>query len=408
MNYDCNPGMPNVMELMVDYLTKLSLTRVEITQTQRSYYEEQLAKPLATYNLSQLPLLTTSNIASSVDAGQSTLYFPLDFALKMQALNCVVSVLRSLNSWAQKALNPTEPATEGLTKSRSNQSLSVSSFVNDKRASLLREPNANNLGDDESKSILSQGLEMDDPMQFENLKQRKTELSSCINLFNNKPKKAIPVLIEKGFLKDDSPIEIAKWLLQQDGLNLATVGDYLGEGDEKNIAVMHAFVDELDFAGLSIVDALREFLQKFRLPGEGQKIDRFMLKFAERFVEQNPGIFSKADTAYVLSYSLIMLNTDLHSAQVKNRMTLNDFLENNEGIDNGNDLPREFLVNLYNEIDNNEIKLLSEQHEALLSDNGALVHQQPAFNFFSSRDSNREASLHASFQRDCFQDRTCF
>lgn len=50
---------------------------------------------------------------------------------------------------------------------------------------------------------------------------------------------------------------------------------------------MHAFVDSLDFNNLPFVDALRLFLQSFRLPGEAQKIDRFMLKFAERYVAGN-------------------------------------------------------------------------------------------------------------------------
>ncbi len=50
---------------------------------------------------------------------------------------------------------------------------------------------------------------------------------------------------------------------------------------------MHAFVDSLDFAGSPFVDALRLFLQKFRLPGESQKIDRYMLKFANRFIASN-------------------------------------------------------------------------------------------------------------------------
>lgn len=51
---------------------------------------------------------------------------------------------------------------------------------------------------------------------------------------------------------------------------------------------MHAFVEMIDFRNLPFVDALRTFLQAFRLPGEAQKIDRFMLKFAERYIEANP------------------------------------------------------------------------------------------------------------------------
>lgn len=60
--------------------------------------------------------------------------------------------------------------------------------------------------------------------------------------------------------------------------------------EDENIAIMHAFVDALDFTGLSFIEALRMFLQSFRLPGEAQKIDRFMLKFAARFMSVYPGI----------------------------------------------------------------------------------------------------------------------
>ena len=54
---------------------------------------------------------------------------------------------------------------------------------------------------------------------------------------------------------------------------------------------MHAFVDFLDFKNTGFVDALRMFLQTFRLPGESQKIDRFMLKFADRYIDGNPGTY---------------------------------------------------------------------------------------------------------------------
>lgn len=60
----------------------------------------------------------------------------------------------------------------------------------------------------------------------------------------------------------------------------------------------------------------RRFLSGFRLPGEAQKIDRLMEKFAERYVSCNPESFKSADVAYVLAYSVIMLNTDAHNAQV--------------------------------------------------------------------------------------------
>ena len=51
--------------------------------------------------------------------------------------------------------------------------------------------------------------------------------------------------------------------------------------------VMYAYVDQLDFTGMDFVPGLRLFLQGFRLPGEAQKIDRLMEKFASRYCECN-------------------------------------------------------------------------------------------------------------------------
>ena len=58
------------------------------------------------------------------------------------------------------------------------------------------------------------------------------------------------------------------------------------------IAVMHAYVDSEQFSGMRIDDALRSLLSYFRLPGEAQKIDRIMEKFAERYCKDNPGMLS--------------------------------------------------------------------------------------------------------------------
>jgi len=49
------------------------------------------------------------------------------------------------------------------------------------------------------------------------------------------------------------------------------------------------------------------------------------------------------DTAYILAFSLIMLNTDLHNPSIKNRMTKQAFIKNNRGINQGEDLPFEML-----------------------------------------------------------------
>ncbi len=71
---------------------------------------------------------------------------------------------------------------------------------------------------------------------------------------------------------------------------------------------------------MTIDEALRAFLLPFRLPGEAQKIDRLMEAFAERYVRDNPAAFRNADAAYVLSFAVIMLNTDAHNPLAERRL----------------------------------------------------------------------------------------
>ncbi|EPB73862.1 Sec7 domain protein [Ancylostoma ceylanicum] len=132
---------------------------------------------------------------------------------------------------------------------------------------------------------------------------------------------------------------------------------------------MYAYVDDLDFSGRDFVSSLRLFLEKFRLPGEAQKIDRLMEKFASRYCECNPslGLFASADTAYVLAYSIIMLTTDLHSAQVKSKMTKDQYVNMNRGINNGADLPPDVLCAIYDDIATNEIKMKAGASKLLKS-----------------------------------------
>lgn len=120
----------------------------------------------------------------------------------------------------------------------------------------------------------------------------------------------------------NSPEEIAAFLKNASGLNKTLIGDYLGEREDLSLKVMHAYVDSFDFQGMEFDEAIRAFLLGFRLPGEAQKIDRIMEKFAERYCKCNPKAFTSADTAYVLAYSVILLNTDAHNPMVKNKVRL--------------------------------------------------------------------------------------
>ncbi|KYO30639.1 hypothetical protein Y1Q_0008269 [Alligator mississippiensis] len=186
--------------------------------------------------------------------------------------------------------------------------------------------------------------------------QRNKQIAMGRKKFNMDPKKGIQFLIENDLLQN-TPEDIAQFLYKGEGLNKTVIGDYLGERDEFNIKVLQAFVELHEFADLNLVQALRQFLWSFRLPGEAQKIDRMMEAFASRYCLCNPGVFQSTDTCYVLSFAIIMLNTSLHNHNVRDKPTVERFISMNRGINEGGDLPEELLRNLYESIKNEPFKI---------------------------------------------------
>jgi len=66
-----------------------------------------------------------------------------------------------------------------------------------------------------------------------------------------------------------------------------------------------------------------------------------MEAFSKTMHEHSPGPLKKWDGAFTLAFSLIMLNTDIHSPNVKNKMTKEQFIKNNKGMNAGEDFPKE-------------------------------------------------------------------
>ncbi|XP_017857598.1 PREDICTED: uncharacterized protein DDB_G0280205 isoform X1 [Drosophila arizonae] len=183
--------------------------------------------------------------------------------------------------------------------------------------------------------------------------------------FNMDPKKGIEYLVENRLLRHD-PQDVAHFLYKGEGLNKTAIGDYLGEKNDFNEDVLKAFVALHDFTNLILVQALRQFLWSFRLPGEAQKIDRMMETFAQRYCQLNPDIFTNTDTCYVLSFAIIMLNTSLHNPSVKDKPTVEQFISMNRGINNGGDLPRGLLESLYESIRTEPFKIPQDDGNDLM------------------------------------------
>lgn len=70
-------------------------------------------------------------------------------------------------------------------------------------------------------------------------------------------------------------------------------------------------------------------------------------------------MFNCADeTIEVLAYAIILLNTSIHNPNVKanEKMKFEQFLKMTKGIDNGNDIDKEYLQSIYDRVKQNEFK----------------------------------------------------
>ncbi|KAG0481490.1 hypothetical protein HPP92_012348 [Vanilla planifolia] len=272
-------------------------------------------------SLSRIAQGTLSSDLHSANSSQSA-------PIKGSSLQCLVNVLKSLVDWEKW-----------------RESEKCGNLVR----SLEEDVSLQGSGDD----IKSQD---DLGNKFEKAKVHKSTRDAAILEFNRKPTKGVEYLLSNK-LVDNTPSSVAQFLKDSPSLDKAMIGEYLGQHEDFPLAVMHAYVDSMNFSGLKFDAAIREFLKGFRLPGEAQKIDRIMEKFAERYCADNQGLFKNADAAYVLAYAVIMLNTDAHNPMVWPKMSKSEFIRMNTTADAEECAPKELLEEIYDSIVKEEIKM---------------------------------------------------
>ncbi|CAN9512180.1 unnamed protein product [Ophioblennius macclurei] len=205
-----------------------------------------------------------------------------------------------------------------------------------------------------------------DSPAFSNDIIRKRHYRIGLNLFNKKPEKGIQYLIERNFVPD-TPVGVAHFLLQRKGLSRQMIGEFLGNRQKQfNRDVLDCVVDEMDFSAMELDEALRKFQAHIRVQGEAQKVERLIEAYSQRYCICNPGVvrqFRNPDTIFILAFAIILLNTDMYSPNVKpeRKMKLEDFVKNLRGVDDGEDIPREMLVGIYERIRKRELKT-NEDH----------------------------------------------
>ncbi|ULT97247.1 hypothetical protein L3Y34_005223 [Caenorhabditis briggsae] len=196
--------------------------------------------------------------------------------------------------------------------------------------------------------------------------ERKRQYRIALNFFNKKPERGVQLLTAWGFVKS-SPDSLASLLFGRRGLSKSMIGEYIGTlHSPYHSLVLKYFTGMIDIRGLEVDVALRKAMQFFILPKEAEKIDRIIQAFALHYSKSNPKRTSNFrggwDTIHLLSFAIIMLNTDLHSPNVKQRMTQADFVKNLRGQDkvngekSGEDIDRKTLEGIYDRIKKDELK----------------------------------------------------
>ncbi|KAL5523862.1 hypothetical protein ACEPAG_8035 [Sanghuangporus baumii] len=119
------------------------------------------------------------------------------------------------------------------------------------------------------------------------------------------------------------------WTEDEDFLAKDKIAEWLGGNKLVNKLALKYYIDYFDFSGLRLDVAFRRLCAKLYLKAETQQVDRILEEFSRRYWETNPStIYGSASVVHAVSYSLLLLNTDLHVAELASRMSRNQFVRN--------------------------------------------------------------------------------
>ncbi|XP_061646652.1 Golgi-specific brefeldin A-resistance guanine nucleotide exchange factor 1 isoform X5 [Phyllopteryx taeniolatus] len=202
-----------------------------------------------------------------------------------------------------------------------------------------------------------------DSQELFEIRTKKKLLITGTEQFNLKPKKGIQFLQEKGLLSNPMDNnQVAQWLRENPRLDKKMIGEFVS--DRNNMELLDSFVNTFTFQGLRIDEALRLYLEAFRLPGEAPVIQRLLETFTDNWHKVNGSPFLTNDAGFALAYAVIMLNTDQHNHNVRKQnipMTVEQFKKNLKGVNGNKDFNQDMLEDIYNAIKNDEIVMPDEQ-----------------------------------------------
>ncbi|KAJ7925285.1 hypothetical protein B0H13DRAFT_1975846 [Mycena leptocephala] len=119
------------------------------------------------------------------------------------------------------------------------------------------------------------------------------------------------------------------WKEDEEFLGKEKIAEWLGGVRAINKVALRYYINFFDFTGLRLDLAFRRLCAKLYLKAETQQVDRILEEFSRRYWECNPGgLYGSANIVHAVSYSLLLLNTDLHVADLATRMSRSQFARN--------------------------------------------------------------------------------
>jgi brefeldin A-resistance guanine nucleotide exchange factor 1 len=171
-------------------------------------------------------------------------------------------------------------------------------------------------------------------------------------------------LASQGIIEDSNNANaVAAFLTGTSRIDKRILGEFISK--KGNEAILDAFINQFDFRGQRLDEALRQILTSFRLPGESALIERIVAVFSKKYFDTAEAAeIAKKDGVFVLTYAIIMLNTDAYNPNMREdkRMTSEEFARNLRDVNNGKDFERQYLQDIYDSIKIREI-VLPEEHD---------------------------------------------
>ncbi|XP_051507159.1 PH and SEC7 domain-containing protein 1-like isoform X3 [Myxocyprinus asiaticus] len=156
---------------------------------------------------------------------------------------------------------------------------------------------------------------------------------------------------------------LAKRLYSLDGFKKSDVARHLSKNNDFSRMVAEEYLSYFNLSGMTVDQALRVFLREFALMGETQERERVLSHFSRRYLQCNPNTIPNEDSVHTLTCAVMLLNTDLHGHNIGKRMSCTQFINNLEGLNDGQNFPKDLLKALYNSIKNEKLQWTIDEEE---------------------------------------------